>query len=198
MDSKEIVEELVSNYDSFKKGELKNEPARLLCERIVADLDNEEFECQDPTDVRAVVEGWFKECYNDRLGADGQWGVVVTYNGEVTCVEYTTSEESTWVVAYQLLELAALSSKLGEPAPLPEWFEGTWIGVTQEGAESMIEEMDEDEAVRLLGKYGIELSDGDEPSYRVGYQDYYSPKKALLEVVTDKHEIDRARILEFA
>lgn len=198
MDSKEKVEVLVSCYDAFKKGELKNEPARLLCERILEDLEREEFECSEPDDASAVVQTWFDECYYDDLGANGAWGVVVTDDVDGISVVYTTSDDSTWVDASQLLELAAVSFESGKAAPLPEWFETTWVGLTQEGAESMIDEMDEGEAARLLAKCGIELSDSDEPSYRVGYQDYDCPREALLEVVTEKSDIDRARILEYA
>ncbi len=58
MDSKEKVEVLVSCYDAFKKGELKNEPARLLCERILEDLEREEFECPSRTmQVRSFKPG---------------------------------------------------------------------------------------------------------------------------------------------
>ncbi|OYD53653.1 hypothetical protein CGK74_11945 [Thauera propionica] len=198
MDSKEKVEVLVSCFDAFKKGELNNEPARLLCERILEDLEREEFECSDPDDSKAVVQAWFDECYYDDLGASGDWGVVVTDDEEDTFVVYTTSSESTWVNASQLLELAVVSSESGNPAPLPDWHERPWAGITQEVAESMVEEMDEDEVVRLLEQNGISASDGDEPIYYVKFQPYDDPREALLEAVTNKSDIDRARILEYA
>jgi len=198
MDSKEKVEVLVSCFDAFKKGELNNEPARLLCERILEDLEREEFECSDPDDSKAVVQAWFDECYYDDLGASGDWGVVVTDDGEDTFVVYTTSSESTWVSASQLLELAAASSRSGDPTPFPDWHERSWAGITQEVAESMVEEMDEDEVVRLLEQNGIRPSDEDEPIYYVKFQPYDDPREALLEVVTEKSDIDRAGILEYA
>lgn len=201
MNQKEItVATLVRYFRAYKRGELKNEPARLLCDYLDSELEQD-----DDTPLETAVSAWLATVDLDDLGESGcLGGVTVDEGAEGYVVEYGRGEEYLWLTGSTLLELAQKADN-EDFTPFPDWFEHSWTGITLRGAKRLIEELDYAEVIDILAMQGIRdesCDEGDEdeteeatPTFKVGFQVFYDPKEALLELVEDLSTTRRAKVL---
>lgn len=179
-------------YHAYKRDELKNEPARLLCEHLDIELDFDSH-----STVEAAIATWLGGIDLDELGDDGELGgVSVTTGIQGDIAEYDSGYDTTWVSAVRLLELADEAEQTGTAAPVPGWFEEDWKGMTQNLAENVVSDMSPARAVAILNAKGCATRtvDGCE-EYKVGHRWFDDPKAALMDWLEDLRPTDRATAL---
>jgi len=187
------VQTLARYINDFERDELRNEPARLLCEYLVSELDLGE----DSTTMECALSNWLKNVNLDALGDAGELGgVVVTAGIGEDIVEYENSYDTTFITASTLLQLAEEADRTGNPAPVPSWYDEAWKGITLRLAEERVTEMTCAEIMAVLAaeQVPVRIEDGI-PEFKVGFHWFDDPKAALLDLVVDRSAIDRAKVL---
>ena len=158
-------------YQQYQAGTLNNEPARLLCEYL---------SCQDG-DLIAEI-GWLvSQAYRDSFGSNGELGGINVIEDCHQCiVDYVTSDDSTWLTVDALIELADKATA-DCPAPLPDWFELAWMGMTFELAKATASAFSPVEASELLQHLDVETREIDgADEYRIGWRWLNDPNRALI------------------
>lgn len=176
--SQPILERIKRYLELYQTGELDNEPARLICEYI------------DDNSDQPLEELLGKILGNRFFGDSGELGgVTIDETTDGYNVQYTSGHCCTWLRFDALLDLAEIADKTGYAAPIPDWFETEWMGIEQDLAEQMIDEMSYEDAQRLADKLVdsryIEDDEDDKMEYRVGYAPWTTDVKEALKDYLD-------------
>jgi len=196
MNKTAITTESLARYlNNFRRDELRNEPARLLCDYLVYEL-----ELDNRLKVSSVLAGWLDSTDLDRLGDSGELGgVSITEGVDKDIVEYGYGEDFTWLTAANLLKLADEADSTGNPNPAPDWYEASWKGITLGLAEALIQDMNCSEAMATLAAQGVSVHiEEGVPEFKVGFRWFEDPKAALLELVENLSATRRAEVLRRA
>lgn len=170
---------LAGYFSEFKNGTLNNEPARLLCEFFENELEIDES--QEPAEA---ITDWLNRTRLNLFGNDGRLGGArVTCDIESSIVEYGCGENFTWFTADALIELAEEAQRTGDPKPVPEWFDSSWMGITYELAKKYIEKMGDTEVLAVLERRGVQTryDEDDNLQFRLGWDWTDNPRAALID-----------------
>lgn len=182
---------LVRYFQAYMQDELNNEPARLLCEYLEGN-----FDLDDESDIKEIFSDWLDRSDFNSRGLSGELGGITVTQGVEECfVEYGQGEDYLWLSLGALLGLAEIAETTGNPAPLPDWYEPGWMGITQGLAERLIQEMDCAEATSILKGYIAHVYGGDDPVERNFDSWFDDPKTTLEELVEDRSPAERAKLL---
>jgi hypothetical protein len=188
---------LVRYFQAYMQGELNNEPARLLCEYVESN-----FDLDDESNIKEIFSDWLDRSDFNNLGLSGELGGITVTQGIEECfVEYGQGEHYSWLSLGVLLELAEIAETTGNSAPLPDWYEPEWMGITQGLAERLIQEMDCAEATSILEEYIAQVYCRDDPYWEDAPVErnfdswFEDPKKTLEELVEDRSPEERAKLL---
>lgn len=166
-----LATKVLGYYLQYQAGTLNNEPARLLCEYLSS---------QDDDLIPEI--GWLvSQAYRDSFGSKGELGGInVTEDCHQCIVDYVTSDDSTWLTVDALIELADKATA-DCPAPLPNWFELAWMGMTFELAKTTASAFPPMEASELLQHLDVETREVDGvDEYRIGWRWLNDPNRALI------------------
>lgn len=171
-----LATKVLGYYQEYQAGTLNNEPARLLCEYLSS---------QDGNLIAEI--GWLvSQAYQDSFGSNGELGGInVTEDCHQCIVDYVTSDDSTWLTVEALIELADIASA-DCPAPLPDWFESDWMGMTFELAKATASAFTPMEASEMLQHLDVETREVDGvDEYRIGWRWLNAPHRALIGYMAD-------------
>lgn len=177
-------------YARYQADELRNEPARLLCDYL-SELAENEFD--------ATLAAFLADENLGHAGRQGQLGgVKVDEDVDGYCIDYTTSYDATWLTLRALLDLAEAADATDVEAPLPDWFETSWMGMTQALAAQRVLALDEEDVLALLRQSPVVMREEDEveddmPSSGWGHA---NPREALLGLLEDMAPQERRAFLE--
>lgn len=178
-------------YALYQEGELENEPARLICEY---------FENEGDQDFDGLLA---KVLTTKDFGNSGELGGVNIDEGiEGYDVRYTSDSCCTWQTFDALLDLAKIADEGGLSAPIPDWFDDSWMGIEQDLAEQMIDEMSLEDAEGLADELGICVYDDEdedeeekEKEYRCGFASRSPDVKEALKYYFDDETPEKRRQL---
>ena len=186
----ERIARVLDYYARYQADELRNEPARLLCDYL---SKLEENECD------VTLAEFLADESLDHAGRQGQLGgVKVDEDVDGYCIDYTTSYDATWLTLRALLDLAEAADATDVEAPLPDWFENSWMGMTQALAAQRVRALGEEDVLALLRQSPVVMgeegnAEDDTPSSGCGQ---VNPREALLGLLEDMAPQERRAFLE--
>lgn len=184
--SQSVLERIKRYQALYQTGELENEPARLICEYIESNSDQP---CEE-----LLGKALGKRSFGN---AGELGGVNIDESTDGYDVQYTSDSCCTWLEFDALLDLAEIADKTGCAAPIPDWFETEWMGVEQDLAEQMVDEMSYEDAKTLAYELvDSRFNEDDKEEYRNGWASWTTDaKEALKEHLNRKSPEEKRKLL---